>query len=239
MCNTPFTFQAAPWSSWQGSSVLTHPDLVLTRALLMRYLPHRFSSHLLNLTINPSAARDLGSPPLLKPPFVVQSSLGARLKGSKSPLMIKPRATDFGVATSRQVVSPALPACHLGLWWPQPLLPPVSPTALILLLIFKKIQNTLRTSANPPLVTNNLHHSTSIFWMTALSRDLLQVLWIKTTGHSSMLPACALANVADVAKTQQRVAATNPTKWPGTRRVRMLCMRTDSGVMTGSRGGGR
>lgn len=75
--------------------VLTHPDPVLTLALLIRYLPHRFISHLLNLTINPSITQDLGFPPLLKPLFVVQSSLGAQYKGSKSLLMIRPLSYRF------------------------------------------------------------------------------------------------------------------------------------------------
>lgn len=76
------------------SSALTHPDLVLTFAFLIRYLPHRFISHLLTLAINPPGAQDLGFPPLLKP-FVVQSSLGALWKESKSLLMRRPLSHRF------------------------------------------------------------------------------------------------------------------------------------------------
>lgn len=47
------------WNLWQSLSLLTHPDPILTLVFLIRYLPHGFISHLLNLTINPSVTQDL------------------------------------------------------------------------------------------------------------------------------------------------------------------------------------
>ena len=135
------------------------------------------------MTVNPSVTQDLGFPPLLKPSFVVQSFLGARSKGRKSLLRIRPRATDFWGGTSRRPDFTCTASLSLQAVMTTATAAATAASCFSCFFNFataiKKIQNTLRTSADPLVASKDLHRSASTFGMTAPFRALLQVLWIQ------------------------------------------------------------